>query len=57
VASNAPDIPGHHHLLCCARALAFGAFLLNIVMTLGLKGAVGVFQKSAMDKDELLPMA
>jgi type I restriction enzyme R subunit len=33
------------------------SFLLNIVMTLGLKGALGVFQKSTLDKDELLPIA
>jgi hypothetical protein len=26
-------------------------------MTLGLKGALGVFQKSALDKDGLLPIA
>jgi len=44
--------------ICGAMLLvAFGAFLLNIVMTLGLKGALGVFQKSALDKDELLPIA
>ena len=43
--------------ICGAMLLvAFGAFLLNIVMTLGLKGALGVFQKSALDKDELLPI-
>jgi cytochrome c oxidase subunit 1 len=44
--------------ICGAMLLvAFGAFLLNIVMILGLKGALGVFQKSALDKDELLPIA
>ena len=44
--------------ICGAMLLvAFGAFLLNIVMTLGLKGALGVFQKSTLHKDELLPIA
>lgn len=43
--------------ICGAMLLvAFGAFLLNIVMTLGLKGALGIFQKSALDKDERLPI-
>lgn len=31
------------------------AFLVNIVMTLGLNGAIGIFQKSNLDKDQLLP--
>lgn len=44
--------------ICGAMLLAaFAAFLVNIVMTLGLKGTLGVFQKSALDKDELLPTA
>ena len=44
--------------ICGAMLLiAFAAFPLNIVMTLGLKGALGVLQKSALDKDELLPIA
>lgn len=32
-------------------------FLLNIVMTLGLRGAVGVFQRSTLPVDQLLPEA
>lgn len=36
---------------------AFGAFLLNIVMTVGLKGAVGIFQRSTLPVDQLLPAA
>ena len=35
--------------------LALGAFLLNIVMTVGLRGAVGIFQRSTLDPKELLP--
>lgn len=35
--------------------LALLAFLLNIVMTLGLNGAIGIFQKSKLDKDLLVP--
>lgn len=35
--------------------LAFFAFLFNIVMTLGLNGAIGVFKKSELDKDLLVP--
>ena len=31
------------------------AFLLNIVMTVGLKGAVGIFLTSRMSPDALLP--
>lgn len=31
------------------------AFLVNIVMTLGLNGAIGIFQKSNLDKDQLVP--
>lgn len=32
-------------------------FLINIVMTVGLKGALGIFQKSKLDKNDLLPSA
>lgn len=35
--------------------IAFLAFLLNIVMTLGLNGAIGVFRKSELDRDALVP--
>jgi cytochrome c oxidase subunit 1 len=35
--------------------IAFFAFLFNIVMTLGLNGAIGVFKKSELDKDVLVP--
>jgi len=35
--------------------LAFGAFLLNIVMTVGLKGAIGIFTRSRLDRKELVP--
>ncbi|MDP1720520.1 MAG: cbb3-type cytochrome c oxidase subunit I [Candidatus Nanopelagicaceae bacterium] len=35
--------------------LALGIFLFNIAMTLGLKGAIGVFKKSDLDARELLP--
>lgn len=35
--------------------VALLAFLLNIVMTLGLNGAVGVFRRSALPVDELVP--
>ena len=31
------------------------AFLYNIVMTVGLKGALGIFQRSERDVKELLP--
>ncbi len=34
---------------------AFGAFLLNIVMTVGLDGAIGIFRRSQLDPDDLLP--
>ena len=37
--------------------LAFAAFLFNIVMTLGLNGAIGIFRKSTLPKDDLLPAA
>lgn len=36
---------------------ALALFLLNIVMTLGLRGAVGVFQRSTLPVDQLLPEA
>jgi len=35
--------------------LAFAAFLLNIVMTVGLKGALGIFKRSEGDPKVLLP--
>ena len=35
--------------------IALGVFLFNIVMTLGLRGAIGVFKKSDLDARELLP--
>ncbi len=35
--------------------LAFAAFLYNIVMTVGLKGALGIFQRSRLDPQVLLP--
>jgi cytochrome c oxidase subunit 1 len=34
---------------------ALAAFLLNIVMTVGLKGAIGIFQRSDLDRNELVP--
>lgn len=36
---------------------AFFAFLYNIVMTVGLKGAIGIFTKSDLDPKYLLPVA
>lgn len=36
---------------------AFACFLLNIVMTVGLKGALGIFQRSTKDVEELVPAA
>ncbi|MCP3938320.1 MAG: cbb3-type cytochrome c oxidase subunit I [Actinomycetia bacterium] len=36
---------------------ALVAFLVNIVMTVGLKGALGIFQRSELDVKELLPAA
>lgn len=38
-------------------ALALVAFLLNIVMTVGLRGALGIFLPSRKDPAELLPAA
>jgi cytochrome c oxidase subunit 1 len=35
--------------------LAFLAFFINIVMTVGLKGVLGVFTKSELDKNKILP--
>ena len=37
--------------------LAFAAFLFNIVMTVGLKGALGIFQRSTLDPKVLVPEA
>ncbi|MDR2234006.1 MAG: cbb3-type cytochrome c oxidase subunit I [Tannerella sp.] len=37
--------------------LAFLAFFYNIVMTVGLKGVLGIFAPSKLDKDKLLPDA
>ena len=37
--------------------LAFLAFFYNIVMTVGVKGVIGIFSPSELDKDELLPSA
>ena len=37
-------------------ALGFLCFFVNIVMSVGLKGVLGIFQKSELDKDNLLPM-
>ena len=34
---------------------AFLAFFYNIVMTVGLKGVLGIFSPSRLDKDELVP--
>ena len=35
--------------------VGFLSFFLNIVMSVGLKGVLGIFGKSALDKDKLLP--
>ncbi len=35
--------------------VALACFLVNIVMTLGLKGALGIFQRSSMPTSELVP--
>ena len=44
--------------ICGAMLLiALGAFLLNIVMTVGLKGAIGIFLPAKGDPKELLPPA
>jgi cytochrome c oxidase subunit 1 len=44
--------------LCGALLLsAFLAFFYNIVMTVGLKGVLGIFTHSKLDKDELVPAA
>jgi len=36
---------------------AFAAFLFNIVMTVGLKGALGIFKRSDLDPKVLVPEA
>jgi len=36
---------------------ALGCFLVNIVMTLGLRGAAGLFRKSTLPVDQLVPEA
>ncbi|HQY33243.1 cbb3-type cytochrome c oxidase subunit I [Actinotalea sp.] len=36
---------------------ALAVFLYNIVMTLGLRGAIGIFQRSELPVDDLLPAA
>jgi len=42
--------------LCGLLLLAgFLSFFVNIVMSVGLKGVLGIFQKSTLDKDKLLP--
>ncbi len=43
----------------CGAMLLLGlfAFLFNIAMTVGLKGALGIFLPSRLDTDELLPPA
>jgi cytochrome c oxidase subunit 1 len=35
--------------------LAFLCFFINIVMSVGLKGLLGIFGRSSLDKDRLLP--
>lgn len=35
--------------------VGFLSFFLNIVMSVGLKGVLGIFAKSTLDKDKLLP--
>jgi cytochrome c oxidase subunit 1 len=35
--------------------VGFLSFFVNIVMSVGLKGVLGIFQKSTLDKDKLLP--
>jgi cytochrome c oxidase subunit 1 len=43
-------------LICGALILvAFLAFFINIVMSMGLKGVIGIFTRSELDKNELLP--
>lgn len=41
----------------CGALLAFGflCFFVNLVMSVGLKGVLGLFGKSRLDKDALLP--
>ena len=38
---------------CCSSA--FLCFFVNIVMSVGLKGVLGIFGRSTLDKDRLLP--
>jgi cytochrome c oxidase subunit 1 len=35
--------------------VGFLSFFVNIVMSVGLKGVLGIFAKSTLDKDKLLP--
>lgn len=37
--------------------LAFLAFFYNIVMSIGINGVLGIFKKSTLDKNELVPAA
>ena len=37
------------------RLIGFLCFFANIVMSVGLKGVLGIFGKSELDKDKLLP--
>ena len=41
----------------CGALVAFGflCFFFNLVMSVGLKGLLGVFRRSSLDKDALLP--
>ena len=42
--------------VCGALLLAaFAAFLYNILMTVGLRGALGIFRRSTLDPDLLVP--
>ncbi len=42
--------------ICGALLLAaFAAFLYNILMTVGLRGALGIFRRSTLDPDVLVP--
>ena len=44
------------HLVKCS-GIGLGAFLMNIIMTVGLKGAIGIFLPAKGDPRELLPPA
>ena len=35
--------------------VGFLSFFVNIVMSVGLKGVLGIFARSTLDKDKLLP--